>query len=150
MMLCLLFVLIDQIIKAYIVAEKPVKVIIPDIIKIVYSENTGTVFGLAPGSNSMLCIVAIVIIIALGLLIFFTTEKYSSKRRAFQLILAGGIGNLIDRFYRGCVIDYVKLKFFGVCNLADFLIVIGVVWLLIANIYELNNGREINEDRREI
>ena len=65
MMLCLLFVLIDQIIKAYIVAEKPVKVIIPDIIKIVYSENTGTVFGLAPGSNSMLCIVAIVIIIAL-------------------------------------------------------------------------------------
>ena len=98
----------------------------------------------------MLCIVAIVIIIALGLLIFFTTEKYSSKRRAFQLILAGGIGNLIDRFYRGCVIDYVKLKFFGVCNLADFLIVIGVVWLLIANIYELKNGREINEDRREI
>lgn len=149
-MLCVLLILIDQIIKAYIVANKPTKVIIPGIIKIVYSENTGTVFGIAPGSNQIICIFATLIVIALGLLVFFTTKKYSLKRKAFKFILAGGIGNLIDRFLRGFVIDYVQLKFFGICNFADFFIVIGVILLLIANIYELKNGREVNEDRREI
>ena len=62
------------------------------------------------------------------------------------MILAGGIGNLIDRLYRGYVIDYVYIKPFGVCNFADFIIVLGAIMLL----YELKNGRGRNEDRREL
>lgn len=149
-MICVLLVVIDQIIKSYILANKPLKVLIPGWLKIVYAENTGTVFGLAPGSNSIVTIIAMLIVIFLVFILFFTTEKYSAKRKAFKIILAGGIGNLIDRFFRGFVIDYVWIKFFGVCNFADFLIVIGVFMLLFTNIYELRNGREKNEDRREI
>lgn len=149
-MLCVLLVLIDQIIKYYIVTNKPIKVIIPGYLKIVYAENTGTIFGLASGSNTVVSIIATIIVVFLCILLFGTSKRYSSKRRAFKIILAGGIGNLIDRFLRGFVVDYVSLKFFGVCNFADFLIVIGVVMLLFENIYELKNGREKNEDRREI
>ncbi len=66
------------------------------------------------------------------------------------MILAGGIGNLIDRLYRGYVIDYVYIKPFGVCNFADFIIVLGAIMLLIEGLYELKNGRGRNEDRREL
>lgn len=47
-MFCILFIIIDQVIKYYIAKFKPIKVIIPKILKIVYAENTGTVFGIAP------------------------------------------------------------------------------------------------------
>ena len=51
------------------------------------------------------------------------------------LIICGGIGNLIDRVLYGYVIDYLSFTFFGysfaVFNLADSLIVIGVILLAI-------------------
>lgn len=102
------------------------------------------------GSNDLLSIIAFVIIIAIGLLIFFGSEKYSLKRKAYQMILAGGIGNLIDRIIRGYVIDYVYIKPFGACNFADFIIVFGAILMLFEGLYELKNGRGRNEDRREL
>lgn len=47
-MFCVLFIIIDQVIKYYITKFKPIKVLIPKILRIVYTENTGTVFGIAP------------------------------------------------------------------------------------------------------
>ena len=47
-MFCVLFIIIDQVIKYYITKYKPIKVLIPKILRIVYTENTGTVFGIAP------------------------------------------------------------------------------------------------------
>ena len=44
------------------------------------------------------------------------------------LIIGGGIGNLIDRIFRGFVIDYLSLSFFPpICNFADYCITIGAV-----------------------
>lgn len=46
------------------------------------------------------------------------------------LILSGGLSNIIDRLYFGCVIDFIDLKFWPVFNLADSFIVIGSLILL--------------------
>lgn len=133
-MLCIIMILIDQLIKYYIYINRPQITIIPKWLGITYAENTGTLFGMAQGSNIILIAAAIIIISLILFIVFKKTKKYSLERKLWQLILAGGIGNLIDRIFRGFVIDYVSLKFFGVCNIADFCIVFGVILLIIREI----------------
>ena len=131
-----IILIVDQLLKYYIYTNKINIILIPKWLEITYAENTGTVFGIAQGSNIILIITSLIIITAILFFIFKTTEKYSKKRKIWQLILAGGISNLIDRIFRGYVIDYVSLRFFGICNVADFCIVIGVILLVF---HELKN-----------
>ena len=133
-MLSLILILIDQLIKNYIFLNQPQITLIPKWISITYAENTGTLFGLAQGSNLILIITSLIIILGILFIIKNKTDKYAFDRKLWQVILAGGISNLIDRVYRGFVIDYVSLKFFGVCNLADFCIVFGVILLTLEEI----------------
>lgn len=136
-MLSFILILIDQLIKNYIIINRPHIILIPKWIEITYAKNTGTLFGLAQGGNLFFIITSLIIIWGIIFIIIDKTNRYSVNRKLWQIILAGGISNLIDRICRGFVIDYVSLKFFGVCNLADFCIVIGVVLLFILEIKEL-------------
>jgi len=136
-MLSLILILIDQLIKNYVYINQPKIIIIPKWLGITYAENSGTLFGLAQGSNLILIITSLIIILGIIYIIIKKTDKYSYERKLWQIVLAGGIGNLIDRIYRGFVIDYVSLKFFGVCNLADFCIVFGVILLVIREFKQL-------------
>ena len=61
------------------------------------------------------------------------------------LIIAGGIGNLIDRVLLGYVVDYIQVSFFPpVFNLADSFVVVGVILLLVYVIFctGKDDGRE--------
>ena len=69
------------------------------------------------------------------------------KKVLWQFIIAGGVGNLIDRIFRGFVVDYVQLKFFGVFNLADAFIVISSVLVIFLEIRELVSGNNREEDK---
>jgi signal peptidase II len=48
-------------------------------------------------------------------------------RIIFALIISGGLSNIIDRIYFGCVIDFINLHFWPVFNFADIYITIGVL-----------------------
>jgi signal peptidase II len=52
------------------------------------------------------------------------------EHAGFALICAGAIGNLVDRVARGYVVDFVRVRFWPVFNLADALVVVGVALLL--------------------
>jgi len=76
--------------------------------------------------------------------------KFDDKTKlGFSLILAGGIGNLIDRIFRGYVIDYIdisKIFSYPVFNFADICIVIGVILVIIIIIINTIKSQEsINE-----
>lgn len=141
-MLCVVMLLIDQIIKQFVYINRPQIILIPRWFEITYAENTGTLFGMAQGSNLILIILALIIISLILYIIFKKTKKYSFDRKLWQLILAGGISNIIDRIFRGFVIDYVSLKFFGVCNIADFCIVSGVILLTLNEIRNLKGNKK--------
>lgn len=64
---------------------------------------------------------------------------------ALALILAGGVGNLIDRFtHGGYVVDFINLGIgslrTGIFNVADIAITLGVLMLLVQNLYIKKNG----------
>lgn len=53
-----------------------------------------------------------------------------SNDLGFCLILGGGISNLIDRFFLGCVVDFIDLGFFPIFNTADAFITLGAIMMI--------------------
>ena len=91
-----------------------------------FVPNTGISFGLFSGRN-FIFIFFITLVIGFIIYYYFIYKKY---RLAFVFILAGAIGNLIDRIFRGFVVDFINLKIWPVFNLADLFVCIGVLLLI--------------------
>lgn len=96
-----------------------------------YLENRGAAFGLFAQSTIVLAAISIgIIAIGLGSLAYFARHEFLTAV-AIALILGGAIGNAIDRFSRGFVVDYIAIGRFWKFNLADSAITIGVVLLFL-------------------
>jgi len=94
-------------------------------------KNSGIAFGL----QAPKIFLYILIVSALILLVSFSLEYFRQKNFfphfLTLVIIAGAASNLIDRLKYGYVIDYFALKFWPVFNLADMMIVVGVIfWIL--------------------
>lgn len=99
-----------------------------------YVENTGVAFGFLQGHNEIL---AIVVFIILGFSIWIAREfDWSLRSVNFvgSMILGGAIGNILDRFQHGYVIDFVDWHYRGwhwpAFNIADSLICISMACLI--------------------
>jgi signal peptidase II len=86
-----------------------------------FVTNTGAGFSILQDQNALLTWIAI---IALGLIIYF---HHYFPRSGLILLVAGLVGNLLDRITYGAVIDFIDLKFWPVFNMADSYISIGVI-----------------------
>ncbi len=128
----IIIIVLDQITK-FLIIEKNVT-IIPRFLSFTYTENTGVAFNI--GSNNLFFIILVNIII-LGIIIKFIKERKEDVDFkiliSLVLILAGGIGNLIDRIFRGYVVDFIDVNLFKFpnFNIADISIFIGIFLLII-------------------
>ena len=106
--------------------------IIPNFFNITYTQNTGAAFGI--GSINIILIISILVVIGL-IIVLIKEKKHITNYIPFVLILSGSIGNLIDRIFRGYVIDFLDFNIFNFpnFNIADICIVVGIFILL----YEL-------------
>ncbi len=121
---CLLIIL-DQVFKALIVARKPMIDLF--VITIHHVTNTGASFGLLSGQNMLFIWISFIVI---GLLMMFY-DQLPKKAIPWLMLVGGGIiSNLIDRIFRGAVIDYLDLGWWPVFNIADSMIVVGVLILI--------------------
>ncbi len=114
---------------------------IPGIVEFNYTENTGAAFSILENHTDILTVLTTIIIVA-GL-VYVLSGKLKNKLLLISavLVLAGGIGNLIDRIMQGFVIDYIKLLFmdFAIFNFADCLVCVGafmIIIYLIADIFK--------------
>jgi signal peptidase II len=137
-----IILLIDQISKIIIntVVTSDIN-LISDILVITKVENKGIAFGL----NKQNVINIILTFLIIGLIIKYMIDQkanLSTKTVVFlDLILAGGISNLLDRIFKGAVFDFIKIGDFPVFNIADCCIVIG--WLLFVINFIFYSGLEI-------
>lgn len=101
-------------------------------------HNTGMAWGLFGDSTFMLGAFSLIVCAAIVALFFFYDKLFLRpptlvESTALGLILAGGIGNAIDRFIQGYVIDFLEFTFidFPVFNIADIGVTCGFALLLI-------------------
>lgn len=107
--------------------------LINGVLNLTYLENRGAAFGIFQGKKFLL--VGITGLLILGLIVLLLAGRIRSTMLmwAVGLIIGGGIGNLIDRIFRGYVVDYVHVRFiqFPIFNFADCLVVIGTIMIII-------------------
>src|ERR1700722_12573707 len=112
--------------------------LVPGVLDLGYHENRDVAFNaldrlaLHPSSWVLVAFAVVATIAILG--------AWVRRRRAslpellgFPLVVAGAIGNGIDRAVRGHVIDFIHVRFWPVFNVADVLVVIGVALLVLAS-----------------
>lgn len=109
--------------------------IIPGVFRLQYLENQGAAFGIFQGRQWFLLAVFAVLIVFLGY-VYWKMPKTFYYLPLFLLglmLLAGGIGNSIDRFFRGYVVDflYFSLIDFPVFNVADIYVVVSCISMLL-------------------
>ena len=138
MILVILLVVIDiisKIIVSSLMKGNESIVIIKNFFNITYVRNTGAAWSFMADKTWLLVIISSVII--MGLLLYIKKNKPRNKREeyGYALVLAGAMGNFLERIFIGSVTDFFDFKIFSydypIFNLADCFIVIGIGLLLI-------------------
>lgn len=145
-----LVVLVDQITKAIIVALIPIYTVganvFGDLLRIVHVANTGVAFSLGDSMplaiRRILFAIIPLIVIILVIVVYFRNDEFNSVQRwSICGIIGGGIGNIIDRFFRAeGVVDFIDVKFFGIFglerwptfNVADAAVVVCGIILIVS------------------
>lgn len=127
----------------YLSGGTPVTVI-PHILGLRYTENTGAAFSILSKNTGFLIVITIVSMAFLVYLIFIKKYGTTLERALMTVVLAGGIGNLIDRIVSGYVVDYFEFLFmnFAVFNVADIYITVGITLYLVYALYEEHKNKK--------
>lgn len=134
---CLLLVVLDQFTKVLALqnlkGQEPIT-IIPDVFQLLYVENRGAAFGILQNKQWVFLIITAIVLAAL----IWALPRMSRERHFLPLRLclcfigAGAVGNMIDRIFRGYVVDffYFKLIDFPVFNVADIYVTTSAIVLI--------------------
>jgi len=138
-LIIVLLIGIDQISKVWALSslkEMSSVPIIKNVFHLTYVENRGAAFGLLQNNQSIFIIVALTASV-FGLYYLHTKKVNILGKTGIILIIAGAIGNLIDRVRLGFVVDYFDFRFIWeyVFNVADVFVVVGTIVLCIYIIF---------------
>ena len=113
-------------------------------VRLTWIQNTGGAFGIFPGSKTLF--LAISCAVALVINFMLSTARYHSRliNTGLSLVLAGAVGNLLDRLSVGYVIDFFEIRGLTVFNLADACISIGIALIIF---YTLLGGKRNRSTR---
>ena len=109
--------------------------IIPGVLQFKFVRNTGSAFGMFQGNSDILKVLAIVAVVGLFVYYARTASRDWMVSLALGLQLGGAMGNIIDRFRHGYVVDFVDFPRFPTFNIADSGITVGVVLLMYAILF---------------
>jgi len=125
-------VILDQVTKylAYVYLQPQATIpIINKFFYLTYVENRGAAFGILQDKVWFLSIITSIIILAAVYYVYKNPLMGKVTRLCIALIMAGAIGNLIDRIRLGYVIDFFDFLIWPVFNIADSSVVVGTIIL---------------------
>lgn len=138
--LVLVLVVIDQLVKHWVVASVALNTahpLLPHVLALTNLRNNGAAWSILEGQQWFFSLVTVVAL-AVILYLFYRWRHNPRLLLPLSFILAGAVGNFIDRIQHGYVVDMFETLFmnFPVFNVADCCLTIGVVWLVIIIIRE--------------
>ena len=103
------------------------------IVKLFYIQNTGAAWGILAGQQFVFYIITIFGVSAILYLMFQEKGKSKFALTTYSLLLAGALGNFIDRVRLGFVVDMFQFEFidFPIFNIADICLTVGVAALFL-------------------
>ena len=136
----LILTICDQLLKSWVASSIVLdgsKQLIPGIIELTNLRNSGAAWSIFEGQQTFFTIITIIAIIVVGYFIW-QYRKNVPMLIGLSLIMAGTIGNFIDRLRQGYVVDMFETTFinFPIFNIADMCLTIGVIWLIICILKE--------------
>ena len=142
----------DQIIKYFVdMYLKPVGsvLVVKDFLQFSYFENDGAMMGMMSGKTVTMTILAVICLAVIAFVIFSGKIKFGVDYCCIVLMMSGGLGNIIDRIFRGYVIDYIEVLFvdFYIFNFADCLVTCAAVAIICNQIYEMIKEYKIKKEK---
>ena len=129
--LAVVFVGIDALTKymaASLLKPRHTLPLIENVFHLTYCENTGAAFGIFSGKPYLLAAVSVVIIVAVVVYIIKTKPRSHMVMLSLTMLVSGGAGNVLDRVFRGYVVDFFDFRLinFAIFNVADIFVCLGV------------------------
>ena len=123
------------------------------VVDLTFVENRGVAFGMFSGKKWFILLLTLCIV---AFLVYYfvkmpRTREYQWVRCAMVLVLAGAVGNMIDRVFRGYVVDFFEFTFFSwpVFNVADIYVVVGVIVLAALILFVIKEEPKLEKKKDE-
>ena len=142
----------DQIIKYFVdMYLKPIGsvLVLKNFLQFSYFENDGAMMGMMSGKTLTMTILAVICLAVIAFVIFSGKIKFGVDYCCIVLMMSGGLGNIIDRIFRGYVIDYIEVLFvdFYIFNFADCLVTCAAVAIICNQIYEMIKEYKVKKEK---
>ena len=114
------------------------KIYVNDYLDFILVFNTGISYGLFSGGGDFQkwILISLSILIIIFLLSFIRNESSILSKLSISFIIGGALGNVLDRFIYGAVVDFISLHAKGfswyIFNIADMFIVLGVIFFILS------------------
>ena len=145
------FLILDQVTK-YIVVQNFTTIgeTVPlwqNVFHFTYVENTGAAFSFFRGGVHWLRWLSLLVSMGLMAMAWFGSKLQINEQLGYGFILAGALGNGVDRFLFGYVVDFLDFRLinFPVFNIADVSINIGIFFLILVMFTGDKNSRQIRK-----
>lgn len=122
--------------------------VIPHIFRFGYLENRGAAWGMFSEHRWVFMVISSVAIVAILVYMFWKKPQSRLLCCSLAFIVAGGIGNMIDRIIYGYVVDFIEFAFidFPTFNIADSFVTVGagllILYLILSMVKENKNGKD--------
>lgn len=125
--------------------------VIGNVLRLTYIENPGMAFGIQVGGQPFFTLFAALATVVIFIYLIKAREEKAPLRFALALVLGGAVGNLIDRFLYGKVIDFIDIGVgnarWYIFNLADSAVTIGMVILAAMVLFDKSDKKEAEENK---
>jgi signal peptidase II len=144
-----LVVVLDQLSKLWIDANRPQIELLPGFLDLVHVLNYGAIFGLFSNHTEVFTALGIAGSVIILVFLYYFPPATTVGMLSFALILGGVVGNLIDRLRLGYVIDFISIHLqelfrWPAFNIADAAMTVGIL-ILIYYFYKSGGFRKAYE-----
>ena len=125
--------------------------LIPGVFHFTYIQNTGAAFGSFSESRWVFMVLSTLMIVGILVYIFYKKPQSKLLMSSLTLIVAGGVGNMIDRVRLGYVIDFLDFCAFPKLwmwnfNVADAFVCVGagimILWMILDMVKDYKKGKQ--------